>query len=210
MVKIKVGELKAIKKGMKDIEICKFNEEMEVEIKQYLTILDKVRLVSSIYASAIDDEDELQVLDYTSLDIAFKVLVVEEYSNFTLPQIKGDDGKMVTDMVESYDLIVETGVYDFVANNVGYDEIGKLNGVLENYITEKNDTYERENSIQNVVKNMLGGLLEKLPSKDEAEEFIAKASKEIEGFDPSKMDFIKQFMAKTTGEAIKDGTSSDI
>ena len=193
MAKIKVKELKnAVELNKTEkIKLIHF-DSLEIEVLQTTTFQEKINLVATIFESAIDRDNGLHILNYNSLDLAYKVLLVEKYTNLTLPK----------DYLQSYDMLVSSGIYNKIYESIPVKELSDLNMVLENYIDTERDKYEQKNTIQHIVKDLLSGLIDKLPSKDEAEEFIKMASKEIEGFDPEKMEFVKQFLAKTSGEDI--------
>ncbi|MDD4780936.1 MAG: hypothetical protein PHT02_10120 [Tissierellia bacterium] len=193
MAKIKVKELKnAVELNKTEkIKLIHF-DSLEIEVLQTTTFQEKINLVATIFESAIDRDNGLHILNYNSLDLAYKVLLVEKYTNLTLPK----------DYLQSYDMLVSSEIYNKIYESIPVKELSDLNMVLENYIDTERDKYEQTSTIQHIVKDLLSGLIDKLPSKDEAEEFIKMASKEIEGFDPEKMEFVKQFLAKTSGENI--------
>lgn len=191
MSKIKVGELReTLKQNQKDnVKVAEYNG-LQIEIKQYIPFQKKINLVGTMVESATNREDGLHIIDGNTLDLAFKVLLVEEYSNITLPK----------DYMEAYDLLVSSELYDFIYESIPHSELLDMQTALNNHIQAKQDEYEQKNTVQYIVKDLLSGLIDKMPSKDEAEEFIKMASKEIEGFDPNKMEFVKDFLAKTSGE----------
>ena len=208
MSKIKVNDLKKLAKEVNDIEILYVTIDetgeifYEVSIKQYLNYLDKINLVSSMYNSAINNEDELQVIDCNVLDMVYKVLVVQEYSNINLPQTTSEDGTKSADIVLAHDLLLKSGLYEKVYNAIPEFERYELDVALRSYITKKEERYERENTLPNIVKNILNGLVDKIPSADEAKLFIEQASKELNNLNPDNLEFVKAFMAKTSGEDI--------
>ena len=190
MSKITAKDLKEMVKELPKIQTIQFNE-FSIDVKQHLSILEKVKLISSIYQSAINEDDTLQVINYNSLNIAYKVLVAKEYSDISLPK----------DTIQAYDILVQTGLYDKIYYDaIPLEERVELENTFDSYIDEKKERYERENALPNIVKNILSGFVEKLPSLDEAKKFIEDASKQIEGFDPNKMKFVNEFLAKTSGE----------
>lgn len=191
MNKIKVGDLRELAKQQEGTVVVQ-HKDHTIIIKTYLPLLDKIKLVSSIYQSAVDEDDILQIIDCNSLEVAFKVLVTQTYTDISLPK----------DSVQAYDLLVSSGLYEIIYQAIPLDEKVELEEVLENYIQEKKERYERENTLPNIVKNMLNELIGKVPTMDEAKKFIEDASKEIEGFEPDKLKFIQDFMKANKGEEI--------
>lgn len=191
MSKILVKELReTLKQNQREnIKVVDYNG-LSLEIKQYLTISEKLTLIKSIFESAIDRDNGLHILNKNSLDIAYKVLLVQTYvPNLTLPK----------NVIESYDMLYESGLYDFIYENIPSDELIDIEIALNNHIDAEKDEYEQKNTIQYIIKDLLNGLIDKLPSKEEAEEFVKMASKEIEGFDKDKLNFLKDFQFWNNG-----------
>lgn len=203
MAKIKVGELKkAVKleqENKEKVSQISFNG-LIIDVKNYLTITEKITLVKSIYESAVDTDNGLHIVDRNSLDIAFKIFVTETYTNLTLPQVKGEDGKLITDIIGSYDMLIESGLFQLIYNAIPKNEMWNLEEALENHIQAKQDEYEQKNTIQYIVKDLLSGLIDKIPNEEGMAKMIAEAKKTIDGFEPDKMEFVKEFLAKTSGE----------
>lgn len=189
MSKITAKDLKEMVKELPKIQTIQFNE-FSIDVKQHLSILEKVKLISSIYQSAIDEDDTLQIINYNSLNIAYKVLVAKEYSDISLPK----------DTIQAYDLLIKSNLYNKIYDAIPLEERLELENAFDSYIDEKKERYERENALPNIVKNILSGFIEKLPSLDEAKKFIEDASKEISNFNPEKMEFVKSFMEMNKGE----------
>lgn len=194
MSKTTVGELRNLVKDIEKEKILEY-KGMEIKLITYLPILKKIGLVSSIYQSAINDEDNLCLINYNSLDISFKIMFIETYTNITLPK----------NIIDAFDLITEIGLFDFVYNKLPESEKVGLQHALDNYIEEKQERYERENSLPNLVGNMLEDALGKIPSGDELKKIVGELGKEMKGFDPAKMDFVKKAIGWNSGEV--DGES---
>lgn len=191
MSKILVKDLReALNRNKKeDVKTVDFNG-LQLEIKQYLTISEKLTLIKSIFESAIDRDNGLHILNGNSLDIAYRVLLVQTYTNLTLPK----------NIVESYDMLVSSGLYDTIYNNIPDNEILDIQMLLNNHIDAEKDEYEQKNTIQYIIKDLLSGLIDKLPSKEEAEEFIKKASEEINNMNPDNLKFVQDFLKSTKGD----------
>lgn len=193
MAKIKINELKNAVKLSEDksIKSIIFNG-LEIEVLQQTNLQDKINLVGTIFESAINRDNGLHILNHNSLNLAFRILLVEKYSNLTLPK----------DYMQSYDLLTSSGLYDLIYEAIPVRELSDLNVVLENYIETERDEYEQKNSIQYIIKDGLNKLIEKMPDEEGMAKMISEAKKTVDGFDPDKMEFVKQFLAKTSGEVI--------
>lgn len=191
MGKITVGKLRELDKNTPKEKNFEY-EGFQIKLKTYLPILDKISFVSLIYNSAIND-DEYGVLNRNSLDISFKIKFIETYTDIKLPE----------NIIDAYNLLMSTGLFDVVYDNLPLKEQVELSLILENYIEEKQEIYERENSIGNIVKTTIEELLEKMPSGEELQKLIGELGKEVKNFDPDKMEFVKKAIAWNSG--VKDG-----
>ena len=195
MSKIKVGELRETLKELESkqvgVETIDFHG-LSISVQQFLPIQDKINLVASIFDSAIDRSEGLHILDGNKLDIAYKVLVVGEYTNITLPK----------DTVVSYDMLCGSGLFDVVYNVIPLDERLLLESVLDNYIDVERDEYEQSNTIQYIVKEILQSLINKIPDETELEKIMSNAKEELAKFDPQKLKYVNDFMAMNKGETV--------
>lgn len=165
MAKIKVGELKDLKKEFcKDIEIVDFHG-LDIEIKQYLPVEDKIALIMKAHISAIDEEESF---DYYIFDIGFRKLLIENYTNLTLPK----------SVFDAFDLITETGLYDFIYQHIPEKEIQELMEFKNKYMKTEEENRKRRNTIQYIIKQIMGDFIDKLPDKEETEKFIDAVYKE--------------------------------
>lgn len=196
MAKILVGELRDTIKSMdiSSIKTINFND-LEIEIKQYLPIAEKLTLIKSIFESAIDRENGLHILNGNSLDIAFRVLLVEKYTNLNLPK----------NIIESYDMLVSSGLYNFIYENIPATELSDINMALNNHIDAERDEYDQKNFIEDrnlkfekVVKDGIDKFLiefaravDKLPEKDGWGDIFKDAKDSLNSLDINKMNFLK-------------------
>lgn len=188
MSKIKVGELREVLKELESkqvgVETISFHG-LSISIKQFIPIQEKINLVASIFESSIDRSGDLHILDGNKLDIAYKNLVVGEYSNLTLPK----------NTLESYDMLCESGLFDVIYDGIPLDERLLLENVLDNYIDAEKDEYEQRNTIvdrelriENVIKDGIDRLLaeltrfiDKLPEKDEWGDIMKDIPQSLDG-----------------------------
>ncbi|HSH53011.1 MAG TPA: hypothetical protein VK982_14895 [Bacteroidales bacterium] len=189
MAKIKVGELRKLQKELvEDIKTIEFNN-LKIEIKQYLPIEEKIILASTIYKSCVDDEGEILAMNETTRDILTTYLITQYYTNLTLPQ----------NYLEGYDLLVSTGLYDVIEESI-IDEVNRVEEIVDNMAMKEIVEYEQKNRLRYVVKETLNELIEKIPTADEAKKFVEETSKEIENFEPEKLQFIQDFLKANSGE----------
>lgn len=193
MSKIKVGELRDLQKEfVKDIDVINFHG-LEIEVKQYLPIEDKIILATTIYKSSTNDEDGLLAVNENTRDVLTTYLITQYYTNLTLPQ----------DYLEGYDILISTGLYDAIKENI-IDEVNRVEEIVDNMVMKGLVEYEQKNRLMYVVREILNELVNKIPTADEAKKFVEEASKEIENFDPDKLQFIKDFLVANSGGKVDE------
>lgn len=198
MSKIKVGELretiKELKSKQNDVQTVDFHG-LKIEIKQYIPFLEKIAFASSIYESAVNKKEGLHIVNENSLDVAFKIFLIQTYTNISLPQKKDEDGEMNTDTIQSYEMLVSSGLFHFVYDNIPVSEISDLEMVLGNLIDTKQVEYDQRNvisdrelRIENVIKDGIDSLLaeltrfiDRLPEKDEWEDIMKDIPQSLDG-----------------------------
>lgn len=193
MSKIKVGELRDLQKEFtKDIDVINFHG-LEIDVKQYLPIEDKIILATTIYKSSTNDEDGLLAVNENTRDVLTTYLITQYYTNLTLPQ----------DYLEGYDILISTGLYDAIKENI-IDEVNRVEEIVDNMVMKGLVEYEQKNRLMYVVREILNELVNKIPTADEAKKFVEEASKEIENFDPDKLQFIKDFLVANSGGKVDE------
>lgn len=194
MAKVKLGDLREIEKDFNknNIKTITYGGEFEIEIKQYIPISDKVSMAKSIFDSAINRDSDLFILDRNYLDIAYRVIVVQNYTNLRLPK----------DSVEAYDLLNKIGLYQFIEESIPTSELTDLTTILENIISKEKDIYEQNNNVINVIKNTINNLMENLPDEDKMNEIMSSIKDNMDGFDLGKLNFIQDALKFNKGENI--------
>ena len=203
--KIKYNDLKkAIALDRKEnIKLVDYNG-LTIQIKQYLPITEKVGLVSAVYNSAKYEDTDLNIISENTLDIAFKNLLVETYTNLTLSK----------NPIESYDMLVDSGLYNVVCDNIPEKELLDLQQVLDNHIITKQNEFEQSMKLEYIIKNAVDNLLFKLedfvssmPSNEEIKE-LPDIVKNIYGQMKSGIDNLKgddkEYAKIITKAAIED------
>ena len=110
MGKITVGKLRELDKNTPKEKNFEY-EGFQIKLKTYLPILDKISFVSLIDNSAIND-DEYGVLNRNSLEISFNVKFIETYTDIKLPE----------NIIDAYNLLMSTGLFDVVYDNLPLSE----------------------------------------------------------------------------------------
>jgi len=189
---------KEIKKVLGDnVKVVDFHGT-DIEIKQYLPIQDKINLVGTAYVSGVEIEDDLETIDSCKTDILFKLLLVNAYTN-----IKFNNN------LRNYDLLLESGLYKVVYDNIPKDELFGLHDMLFDVVEDGKREIEQRNSIPFIIKGFVNKIIDFFSDEKKLDKFIkkmdkavARARKEIDNFDPDKLDFVKDFMAVNSGKNV--------
>lgn len=158
-----------------NIKIIKWNDQ-EIEVKQYLPIETLIDLVTSVVNLAHDENgnfsNPIKVDVYTTLEIMFNYTNI----NFT--------DKQKEDSFKLYDLIVGSGLYQAVINEIPENEYDRL-------ITTINDAITAIYAYQNSVLGVLDTLNTDYTNLDlDATTIQSKLA------DPENLEFLKSVMSK--------------
>jgi hypothetical protein len=191
---------KEVKKILGDnVKVVNFHG-IDIEVKQYLPIQDKIDLVGTAYVSGVDIGDDLETVDSCKVNILFKLLLVNAYTN-----IKFNNN------LRNYDLLLESGLYEVVYDNIPKDELFGLHDMLFDVVEDGKREIEQRNSIPFIIKGFVNKIVDFFSDEKKLDKFIkkmdkavAKAKKEIDNFEPDKLEFVKEFMAVNSGKSITE------
>lgn len=190
MANIKVKELESFSKQFNDANTFTYGG-LEIEIKQYLPIEKKKEIIEDVvYRCLAQTEDKVQLIHSYLSNIPKTTAIVRQYTNINLPE----------DNYKAYNLIRKTKLDEFVLKNIPQSEIEEIDRMINKFIEDLRFNQMHSVSVETVLTRALDKLIAKLPSLEEAEKFIEESGKKIEGFDPSKLEFINQFLKWNKGE----------
>lgn len=107
----KVAFSKLSLKENKDVNTIVFND-IEIEIKKYLSIEDKLNMISAAINNAMDENGDINSV---VLEAHFNLQVVFYYTNLTFTD------KQKENLVKLYDLLKGSGLMDAVIDAIGFD-----------------------------------------------------------------------------------------
>ena len=116
--------------------------EQDIEIKQYLTMNEKLDMISNIINSCAEDP---KFYNPGKLEI---YLTLEVFYNYT--NIKFTD-KQKEDVCKLYDLLESSGLSEEVFNNIPEDEIILISSIIDDTI---DNIYKYNNSIYGILDNI--------------------------------------------------------
>ena len=140
MAKVYFGKLDLNKNT--EVKTFTWNEQV-IEVKQYLSIQDKINLIVKILNEAIDDKVRYYLP--WRLEVFFTVNLFFAYTNISITD------KQIEDIGKVYDMLINSGIYDEFINNMNSKEFSFINHQIHNII-DKMDTYT--NSIYGILENI--------------------------------------------------------
>ena len=173
MAKIAFGKLD-LKKNQEVAEL-QIDDEVVVEVKQYLPVNDKLELVSSVVNTAVENGN---IVNYGQLDVLFAINIVKAYTNINFTE------KQLEDVAKLYDLLVSSGFYEAVKNTIPTTETDYIYSLI----------YRTANDII-TYRNSAVGIMEALSQDYKNLEFDAEAlQKKIN--DPEGLSFLREVLTK--------------
>lgn len=140
MAKVPFSKL-GLKKVKDDIVNIEFNG-IEIEVKQYLPIEDKLQFVVNVISNAADGNrfyNPIKIEAFSTLEILFM------YTNLSFTETQKKD------LSKLFDIVVSNGLAKEVMAAIPKNE---LDGLLELVYTSANGIYEQMNSAMAVVESL--------------------------------------------------------
>lgn len=157
-----------------EVKTINFNEQT-IEIKQYLPIDEKSKIIEKVLNNSADDNnfaDPIKVYAYTVIEI------VNYYTNITFTEKQKENiGKL-------FDVIISSGLYNAIYNNIPRDEYSDLLGDIKDTI----DAFYK-------YKNSVFGILDTI-STDYSNLNLDATSIQQKLADPENMALLKSILTK--------------
>lgn len=148
--------------------------DIEIEVKKYLPMSEKMELVANVINAAADDNNFANPM---KLEIFTALEIIYAYTNLSFTD------KQKEDPAKLYDLLFTNGVISEVSNKIGDEKI-----IIEKYVTEcTNAIYTYKNSVL--------GLLEAV-SQDYSNLSLNAADIQQKLNDPENMELLRNVLTK--------------
>ena len=139
MPKPTLNKLKLTQKN--PVKTITFNEQ-EIEIKQYISIQDKLNMVSDILNLAADEN---KFYNPGKLDLFFVLKVIDNYTNLSITD------KQRENFIKLYDDVISSGFYTEVFNAIPEDEVGYVYTLMKECADQ---IYKYQNSAYGILDAM--------------------------------------------------------
>ena len=143
MAKIPFSKLN-LKKVKDEVKIIKFND-MDIEVKQYLPVNDKLQLIVNVITNAADGNrfyNPIKIEAFSTLEVLFM------YTNLTFTDAQKKD------LSKLFDICVSNGLVKEVMATIPKNE---LDGLLELVYTSADNIYNQMNSAVGILENLRTG-----------------------------------------------------
>lgn len=156
--------------------------ECGIEVLKYVDIATKEYIIKGIKTDSTANgivgactyvEDGITYFDPIMAEIMMKINVILYYTNISLSGIEN-----------IYDVLMETGIYEYVLKQIPQGEMALLNELTNNTL---NNVISNKNLPQALFYNIVQELIKKVPSERKLKNMLKK----LETFDFSKLSTIK-------------------
>jgi len=139
MAKPSLTKLKLTQKN--PVKIITFNEQ-EIEVKQYISMNEKLNLITSVLNLAADEN---KFYNPGKVDMYFALKVIDYYTNLSITD------KQKEDSVKLYDLFISSGFYTEVYNAIPKDEIEYVYVIMKETVEQ---IYKYNNSAYGILDSL--------------------------------------------------------
>lgn len=118
-----------------------YNEQI-IEVKQYISVNDKLKLISDIINNTVDEHS---FCNPVKVKVYLLIGIVENYTNISFTE------KQKEDIVKLYDLIQSNGLFDEILAAIPDEE---FNDLLNSTLDSVDAIYTYRNSIMGILDNV--------------------------------------------------------
>ena len=118
-----------------------YNEQI-IEVKQYISVNDKLKLISDIINNTVDEHS---FCNPVKVKVYLLIGIVENYTNISFTE------KQKEDIVKLYDLIQSNGLFDKILTAIPEEE---FNDLLNSTWDSVDAIYTYRNSIMGILDNV--------------------------------------------------------
>ena len=162
-----------------------------IEVKQYLSIIEKQLIGSKIIDSCIviDDESNLYKIDYFYKKLTSDVSFLVNYTNLEFSE----------NLIEDYDYLAENVGIEWILNQI---PISEVEFILDLVDCELAQIVKLNNSIEGILANRLQALINKVPDEKGIKKLMTEAQKQINKIKPENLEILKGLVGQGEGDLI--------
>lgn len=166
--------IRGFAKDIEKIKVITF-KEINIEVKQYLSIDSKIDLIDRIVAGSYEEIEESKIFNSVQYDILFTYLIAKYYTNLNLSDDK---------VFEMYDILKSTGLINSILDVIPEEDFNYIKEHLESRINEVEKGIERRTNI--------GYALDKFLTNFNGD--LSNAINVVEKFNPEDIEQVKKMI----------------
>ncbi len=173
------------------IEVGKSVDDL-LEVKQYLSIIEKNLLVNKIIDSCItiDEINGLSKIDYFYKKLTSDVSLLVNYTNIEFSE----------NLIEDYDYLCENVGIERILNQIPITEVEFILDLVDCELTQ---IIKLNNSIEGILASKLDKLIEKIPDQKGIKKIMNDIPKQINKIKPENLEILKGIISnQSEGEEI--------
>lgn len=162
-----------------------------LEVKQYLSIIEKNLLVNKIIDSCItiDEINGLSKIDYFYKKLTSDISLLVNYTNIEFSE----------NLIEDYDYLCENVGIERILNQIPINEV---EFILDLVNFELAQIVKLNNSIEGILANRLQALINKVPDEKGIKKLMTEAQKQINKIKPENLEILKGLVGQGEGDLI--------
>ena len=163
-----------------------------IEVKQYLSIIEKQLIANKIIDSCIviDDESNLYKIDYFYKKLTSDVSFLVNYTNLEFSE----------NLIEDYDYLCENVGIERILNQIPITEVEFILDLVDCELTQ---IIKLNNSIEGILASKLDKVVSAIPSEKSIKKIINDIPKQINKIKPENLEILKGIIGnQSEGEEI--------
>lgn len=162
-----------------------------LEVKQYLSIIEKNLIVNKIIDSCIvlDEINGLSKIDYFYKKLTTDVSLLVNYTNVEFSE----------NLIEDYDYLCENVGIERILSQIPITEIEFILDLVDCELTQ---IIKLNNSIEGILANRLQALINKVPDEKGIKKLMTEAQKQINKIKPENLEILKGLVGQGEGDLI--------
>ena len=160
-----------------------------LEVKQYLSIIEKNLIVNKIIDSCIvlDEINGLSKIDYFYKKLTSDVSLLVNYTNIEFSE----------NLIEDYDCLCENVGIERILNQIPITEVEFILDLVDCELTQ---IIKLNNSIEGILANRLQALINKVPDEKGIKKLMTEAQKQINKIKPENLEILKGLVGQGEGD----------
>lgn len=167
MSKVKITEIKKVLKGKQKFE------DLTIEVKKFIPFEIKDNVVNVVLSGCKIERDGILTIDYLAKQMYTEMALTKRYTNIdfsTVDKVE-DVGEWIEKYFNYYDILSETGIIDYVIDNIPQRELDRVLSVIDKEVEQlqqvSTSVYMAIDNGVSKIKEELGKITESMPKNAE-------------------------------------------